>query len=161
MLKKLMILSALVLFAFSMTQAKSVICGGGRFVFQGADSDAIGVGTFADFGVELNPGEYPRLIAWIQYDGEKSDGTIDVDNVTGNVSYLTNHLIKKAKMGSFLTVGAGGGKVEREDVKISILLNAGAYFDLTDETQIQIGVNSSNVGKYTTYGLKLGVAIYH
>lgn len=160
-MKKLLILAAILVLMVPSIQARSVVCGGGKLVFRGADSDAIGVGTFVNFGAELNPGEYPRMIVWAQYGGEKSNGSIDVDNVTANVSYLTDHLVKKAKMGSFFTVGAGGGKVEDEQVKTSVLANLGLYFDFTEKTQLHIGVSASNVGAYTTYGLQLGIGIYH
>jgi len=163
MMKKLIIALALaiVCLSFALAQARSVVYGGGQLILSGGDTKSIGAATFADIGVELNPGLYPRMVAWGQYDATKTGEAIDIDNVAGGITYLTEQLVPKAKMGAFLTVGAGGGKVEGEKSKFSVLSSLGIYFDLKEKTQIQFGVGALNVGDFTTYGLKLGLAIYH
>lgn len=160
-MKRCLIALVLVLFLVGLVQARSVTCGGGKLIVSGGDTKGWGGGTFLDIGAELNPGEYPRMITWAQYDAEKSNEGVDVDNIAGCVSLLTEQLVPKVKMGAFLTTGVGGGWIEGEKPKVSVFGNIGVYFDLTEKTQIQLGANASNVGGFNTYGVKLGLAIYH
>lgn len=156
-----LVILALVFLPMGLAQARSVTFGGGQLLVSGGDTKGWGAGTFLDIGAELNPGDYPRMIVWAQYNADKSNEAVDVDNIAGCVSFLTEQLVPKARMGAFLTTGVGGGWLEGEKPKVSVLGSIGLYFDLTQKTQVQLGANASNVGGFNTYGIKLGIAIYH
>lgn len=151
MIKKLLILLALVLFAFSTAQAKTLIYGGGEILLRGGDTDGIGAGTLIGIGQEISP----ELIFWGNGIAQKTNEGDQFDKALVGFSILTEPMIKPLRGGLFLNVEGGFSKVNDEKVRFGSLTSAGFYFNLSDETRFWTGGGYGN----GIYSIHLGLSM--
>jgi len=154
-MKRLIIFVVLLLFAVSVTQAETIIYGGGQFLLKGANTDEFGGGTVIGFGQQVSE----KLIVWGQYTGFKTGEDVSVDNGLIGFSVNTEQLIVPLRAGLFLTVEGGLGKVEDEKVQFASLTNAGFYSDFSETTRLWVGGGYSNTGKVSVYSVEVGLSM--
>ena len=153
MVRKLLILMALLAFSVGLAQAKTIVYGGMQVSIPGADTHEIGAGTMLAIGQEISE----KLIIWGNANAVKTGEGLSIDQGFAGFSLLTDKFFGIG--GLYLNMEGGLGKVEDEKVEFASLLGGGCFFDLSKETKLWLGAGQSKTGDVAIYSIQAGMSM--
>lgn len=153
MLKKVMILVALLGLLTVSVHARSVVYGGMQVAIPGGDSHEIGAGTMFAIGQEISE----KFIIWGNANAVKTGEGLSIDQGFVGFTLFSDKFFDFG--GLYLNMEGGVGKVEDQDVKFASLVGAGCFFDLSRETKLWLGAGQSNTGGVAIYSIQAGLSM--
>lgn len=155
MLKKILILVALLALLSVSADAKSIVYGGMQVPIPGGDTHGIGAGTIFAVGQEVSE----KMTVWLNVNDVKTNEGTEINSGSVGFSLFTDKFFGFG--GLYLNLEGGIGKVEGsgEGVEFASLVGGGAFFDVSKNTKIWVGAGQSNTGDVAIYSIQAGLSM--
>ena len=153
-MKKLLIILVLMVLFCSPALAETHIYAGGKLIPKGGDTEGLGGGTVLNWIEKITP----SIFICTAYTEFKTNEGEQVNDVIGQVGYLSDVMIPQVRAHYFVKVGAGVAKEKGEKLDVAKLVTMGFCFDLSKETSLWTGTGYSDNGGLNLWSFEFGIS---